>query len=82
MLGDGVYEFLRPETLRALHFYMGVGGAERFLSSIPMEQWGEADKLAIAHVRQFCKCKGAGCVACKLAYSVCAKKIEEITPDE
>ena len=69
VLGESVYEYLRPETLRALHFYMGVGGADRFLSYIPLEQWIEADNLAAAHVQQFCKCEGNGCMACGLMSS-------------
>ena len=70
MFGDGVYEYLRPETLRTLHFYMGVGGADRFLSNIPIEQWEDVNKMAAAHVQQFCKCEGSGCLACRLMHLV------------
>ena len=70
MLGEGVYDYIRPETLRALHFYLGVGGADRFLTNISLERWSDADGLAVAHVQQFCKCLGDGCVACRLIHSI------------
>ena len=70
MLGEGVYAHVLPEILRALHFYMGVGGADRFLSAIPEEKWEEANELAVAHLRQFCKCQGVGCMACSLSLTI------------
>jgi hypothetical protein len=70
VLGEGVYKFLRPDTLRAMHFYMGVGGSDRFLTTIPIDQWNDADRLAAAHLQQFCKCEGSGCIACRLKDSV------------
>ena len=81
-MGEGVYEYVRPETLRVLHFYMGVGGTDRFLSDIPEERWNQANKVAIAHVHQFCKCEGDGCLACGLADTAGDKQTDETTSNE
>ena len=81
MLGEGVYKYVQAESLRALHFYMGVGGAERFLSSIPIERWEDANELAITHVQQFCKCEGSGCMACGLVHPTKKAPANDETPN-